>query len=892
MTRWLRHLTAGVRALVARRRDERALSDEYRAFLAEAAAARMAAGAPADEARTAAARECGSLARARDGVRDVSWESRVEDLLMDLRVAGRASKRAPGFTLAAVATLALGIGANAAVFSLVNGLVLRTVPGVELSRVVALARKSPEMSEGDVRGLFATPAERHAIEAAALPDIAGVFTSVSVLGALSTEGIVEPVATEAVSAPYFEALGVMPVAGRFFYESDDVDSTADTPAVISEPLFRTWFGGDAARAIGARAVMAGQPLTIVGVAPSTFMGTWLPTIRRTDVWLPAAAAHRFSTIQGVRSPDQPRRTFLWLTPEASRERVRAAVDTIGRSSAEAHRGTLTVIAPERAMLFDAFMGPGRIAGAFFVGLSLLVFLTACANLTNLVLVRAASRTGEIAVRLAIGAGRWRVARLLAIEVVVVTALAGVAALGVTVGFTALMARVPLPRLDLVRPTFDPTPDLTVFAYAMATAAIATFIVGIAPAWRVAGTAPMTSMKPGGFGGTTRRGARARAATVGVQVALSTVLLAVAGLFGRSAIAMTHFDPGYDASRATMAAVNLELHGYDEVRGRQAQERILDAARALPGVEFAMLTSGLPPAAPLQWVTRLRLERDVSAAGRNARQLLASPGLFTALGIRLVAGREFQPWDQSGTSAVALINRTLAGLLGIENDALGHRLVVGDRPPAQIVGIIENIRVDPRQPDDDAPLLVLPTTQHYAPRMTVVVTSAVPAQMVEPLRRAVRSAEPDLAVTDARLLTEASHMFVSAYRIGGLIVATLGGLGVSIALFGLYGVLSFVITERTREFGIRRALGATSGSIYRMVVVSGLWMTGIGTVVGLALALATAELLTSFLHRDVPPHDIVTLVCVAVFLALTTTAGSALAARRAARVDPNVALRDL
>lgn len=671
-------------------------------------------------------------------------------------------------------------------------------------------------------------------------------------------------------------------------------SAVDTPVVISDRLFRAWFDRDAARALGARVTMAGQRLTVIGVAPAAFMGTWLPTMMRGDVWLPAAAGLRFSTIQGVRQGDQPLRSFLWLTPAASRDRVKAAIETIGRAMAggDSGRGTMTVIAAERAILFDAFRKPGQIAGAFFIGLSLLVFLTACANLTNLVLARATSRSGEIAVRLAMGAGRWRVARLLAIEVLLVSALAGVVALGVMYGFTTIMTKVPLPRLDLIAPTFDPTPDVRVFACAMATAILAALVVGVAPAWRVAGTAPMTSLKPGGFGGSSRRGARARSVMVGLQVALSTVLLVMAGLLGRSALASTQFDPGYDTSRAATAIVNLDLHRYDDTRGRQFQERVLEEARRVPGVERAMLASGLRPAAlPLNPTGLLRLEGD-SHDIRTYSRLVVSAGLFEALGVRVEAGREFVASDRNGAPRVALISRALADQLGIADHAVGRRLTIGEESAFEIVGVIEDLRAYPRAPDYVLPLLVLPATQQYVSRMAVIVTGAAPAQFVEPLRRAIRAVDPEVAVVDVRLLSAPNDMMTEGHRVGGLVVAALGALGLAIALVGLYGVLAFVISQRTREFGIRRALGATSGRIYRIVVTSGLWMAGIGAVAGIALALVTTPLLTRFLHPDISPYDIVTLVVVTGFLFATAAAGSALAARRAARVDPNVALRDL
>jgi predicted permease len=888
--RWLRHLVAGVRALLHRRRQASDLNDELQAFVAATAEAKMAGGLGKEDAWRAAWREAGSLASVRDGVRDVSWESHLEDAWRDVRIAARSLIRTPTFTATAVCTLALGIGANSAVFSLANGLLLRPVPGADLSRVVALTRTRPERASPV---LSVTPSQRRAIEAAALPDVVTTFTRDPVLGVVSRNGMAEPVVAEAVSGAYFDAFAIRPIAGRTLSASDDVDSTAGTAAVISERLCQVWFGGDATAAIGASAVMAGQTITVVGVVGRDFRGTWLPTMNSADLWLPAAAAHRFSTVQGVRSQEQDRHTFVYMAPDASVPRLTAAIETIGRSLPveDQHPGTLAVIAAERAILFDEFARGGLLASAFFVGLSLLVFLTACANLTNLVLARATSRSGEIAIRLAMGAGRARVMRLLVTEVVLMTALAAGVALAVTYIFTWLMVAIPLPRLDLVALTFDPSPDLTVFGYGLVVAVVAMLAVGVAPAWRVAKSAPMDTLKAGGFGGGTRRGTRARGILVGVQVALSTVVLVVAGLVGRSSLAASRFDPGYDMSRGTMASLNLALHRYDEDEGQRVQARVLEAAGRIPGVDRVMLTSGLPPFSQLRLV-RFSVEGGTGRPNALTRQAAVSPGLFSALGVRLLAGRDFHDADQAGAPLVAVVSEAWAERAEAGNP-VGRRLQLDPQGPfIEVVGVVENLSTDPRSPDRQDPIVFLPTAQHYTPAVTVIVTSATPTRMTEPLRQALRSVDPDLAVLDVQPLAEAGWIMTHAYRVVSLVLMSLGALGIGIALLGLYGVLAFVISLRTREFGIRRALGASSGAIYWMVVRSGLVMATGGALAGGLLAAAVGRVIGQFLQPGIAPHDPATLATVAALLVASAAAGSALAARRAARVDPNVALRDL
>jgi predicted permease len=416
---------------------------------------------------------------------------------------------------------------------------------------------------------------------------------------------------------------------------------------------------------------------------------------------------------------------------------------------------------------------------------------------------------------------------------------------------------------------------------------------------------MQSLKTGGFGGGTKRGSRARAAMVAAQVAMSTVLLVIAGLLVRSSLEATSFDPGFETSRGTIASVDLRFHGYGEAEGRRLQERMLEGARNIPGVDGVVLTSGLAPFGLMSGV-RLDVEGDTSEHGRYARRSHVSPGLFRRLGFTLLGGREFSEADVAGAPLVAVVNQALADLLGPARSAVGRRLSFatdapqlsgtaaagrGEQRPIEIIGVVANTPTDPRRPDRIDPVLYVPVAQHYSPRMTVVVTSNSPAAMVEPLRRAIRSIDPDLAVLDAGTLSDGSAMVASVYRVIGLLVSTLAAIGFGTAVFGLYGVLSFAVSQRTREFGIRRALGATTRVIYAMVVRSGVTMALAGAAVGIGVALLIGQVIGHLLY-GVAPYDPLTLAVVAATLISTVVAGSALAARRAARVDPNVALRDL
>jgi predicted permease len=826
-------------------------------------------------------------------------EGTMDRLRDDLVYAWRRLRRAPAFTIVAVLTLALGIGANTALFSLVNGLLLKSIPVPRLDRLAALTKDSSSLN-----GFRLDKDEYRALADSHLDGIERLFVTNVLIGALTGAGQAEVVSGELVSGDYFEGLGLAPRAGRLLQPSDDLAADAGTPVVISERLWRRWFGADPS-AIGQVVRMAGYPLTIVGVAPDAFRGTWLPTMMAQDVWVPVTASANVTTVQGTRSPTESHepsgRTFVLRRAGVSLPQLSAAVSgLLGHAYPGAPPQRLSAVPAERAILFDEFAKPGLLVGSAVLALSGLVLLIACANLANLLLARGAARTGEMAIRIAIGASRGRVFGLLLTETFLLVTLAGLVGLALAFAGTWVMVSVPLPGLDGIVIRFDPSPDLRVFGYAFGLAVLAALAVGVLPAARAAGTEPLRILGSGGASaGATRRGHGLRTWLVASQVAMSIVLLLGAGLYARSAFTSLRFNPGYDISSGAMASVDMALHKFDEVRGRRLFGRLLDAARQMPGVQSAVLTSGLPATGHSGAISYLLAEGQApvrffhgQALGWSAGCARVSPGFFQTLRIPLRRGRDFTDRDAKDAPGVVIVSEETGTKLWPGQNPVGRRLTIDkDGPLLEVVGVVANTATD-LQGGTGFPFVYVPLEQHYAGRMSIIVRSASdPAPLVEPLRRTLRGVDADLAVFDARTVADAVGLVLTPIRVTAVVLGALGALGFGIAVLGLYGVMAYVVSQRTREFGIRKALGASAPQLYSVVLGQGFRMLIFGVVPGLVVAFIGAGYLRHLLY-GIEPHDPATFVAVPVALVLVGLAAAYVPARRAARVDPNVALRDL
>ncbi len=908
--RWFHILLVRVSGVFGRRRLDEQLHADLEFHLEQQTLENLGRGMPPSEARRAAAAALGGFDSLKEACRD-QRRMPLEHLAQDLKYSWRRLRRTPGFTIVAVLTLALGIGANSALFSLVNGILFRSPPIPNLDRLVTIT----ETQRMRPRGVSSLSVDDYrAIAESGIPSVEYLFVSDPLLGALSVHGRSDFVVGEAVSGKYFEGLGFMAKAGRLLMPSDDDESNPETAVVISDRLWRRWFNGDLS-AIGAKAQMAGVPLTIVGIAPETFTGTWLPTLNSADLWVPVRAQSRLRTVQGAAGPIRAHRTFALLAPGATVMQVDAAVGVVGRRIHvnEPDLG-LAAVSGRRGMLFDEYAEPGLLLGTALVSLSSLVLLIACANLMNLLLARASGRAGEIAIRLSIGASASRVFQLMLAEVLLLTALGGSVGLLVMRGVIELMTRVPLPTVEGTTIQFDPSPDWRVLGFAFVTAVIAALAVGVVPAWRAARARPLRLLTLGGAGsGATARRARLRTTLVAVQVMSSVILLLVAGLYVRSVIKGDQLDLGYDVSSGATASVNMSLHGFDEPRGQRLVARMLEEARRIPGAERVSISSGLPAVGTNRSTFLSGDDQLEGASGSRVftQYLSVTPGFFETMRIPLRRGRDFGDGDSVSAPGVVIVSESLAAQLWPGQDALGRHLRIllnaptaipgpngvarpvrgTSGPPLAVVGVVADTSGGLRGPLRRIDLY-RPLEQDYSPKMSVIVrTASNPAALVEPLTLALHSVDPDLAVFDARTVRAAVDVLLAPIRIAALVLGALGILGFGIAALGLYGVMTYMVAERRREFGIRMALGATAGEIYRGVIVSGLRMMLLGLLPGLVIAFMAAGLLEHLIY-GVEPHDALTFTSVPLLLVAVGLLAAAFAARQVSHIDPNVALREL
>jgi predicted permease len=459
--------------------------------------------------------------------------------------------------------------------------------------------------------------------------------------------------------------------------------------------------------------------------------------------------------------------------------------------------------------------------------------------------------------------------------------------------------MPLPQLEGISIRFDPSPDWRVFGFGFAIALLAGLVTGLLPAWQATRTDPVRVLTAGGVHSATisRRGRRLRTALVSAQVAMSVVLVLLAGLYVRSALAGSQVDIGYLPSGAAMASIDMRLHGIDDVRARAVLERLRTAAQGIPGVQRAALATGLPGGAGTvsQNTGPLALEGESLVDGRRGRvvrYLAVSPDFFQVLGLPLRMGRDFSDGDVESAAPVAIVSEGAAEAFWPGQDPLGRRFSLRrDDPVREVIGVVANTGSRLRG-GLDLPFVYLPIQQEYSPRVSVIVRGVPDAgALLEPLRRGLRAVEPELAVFDVRTVEQTVGLALLPIRGAALVLGLLGLLAFGIAMLGVYGVLAYVVSQRTREFGIRKALGATSAGLYGLVIGAGFRMLILGAVPGMLLAFVAARLLGRLLY-GIAPHDPITFTLIPAVLLMVGLCACVVAARRAARIDPTVALRDL
>lgn len=875
---------------ILRRRQDEDLQAELRAHLSMATRDRIDAGADERSARLAALKEFGNMTLTRDATRRSwggAWRERLLDLAQDVRYSLRVFRRNPGYPLVVIAVLALGIGANVSVFSLFKAVGLKPLPGVEgsASLGVLVARTGAgrilPLSHPDFRDL--------ATEQRSFASLAGTMMDSYALG-LGTHG--ERVFGELVTGKYFSVLGVKAARGRTLQPSDDVTSGQHPVAVISDALWKRVFGSDPS-IVGKTIRVNAYPLTIVGVTEPGFQGTIVGI--RQDLFIPLMMQPQLRGFDLLSARTSP---LIWgighvrSDSSISKADAEAALLSARIDAQQAPREVdqhATVIPMWRSPYgSQTYMLPAVLMMGVMGGLLLLIV---CANISNLVLVRGVSRRGEIAARLALGASRARILRLLFAESLVL-ALPG-AALGILTarGIGTLIGRSTTAGVSPVPVSLNTESDWTVVVFALVLSFASSLVFGFIPAFRsskvdLAGIMKDDLSPRGGSRG------RLRSALVVSQVAVSLLLLVGAGLVMRSLAAAQTADPGFDERGVASATIDLASSGYDEARGRALYDRVLDTLRAQAGNESVSMARQLPLSLVDGNSSDTVIEGWEVRKGEDMRFLVntVSPDYLNTLRIPLITGRDFARTDNGESIPVTIVNETMARRFWGEPDqALGKRIRVGRGQWRTVVGVARDIKYA-RVNEDPRPHVYLPTGQNYWPSLTIHVRSRdAEAALLARLRSTVQALDPNLPILNVTMLREQTRTALSIFVMAAGSLMTFGVFAMILTALGTYGLVSYAARQSTHEIGIRIAIGADRGHLLRRFLGRGLRLGAAGALVGLIVSLVIARLLTSLLY-GVSPTDAVSF---AGALALVTTivlVASLIPAWRASRTDPISALR--
>ncbi|HMF98423.1 MAG TPA: ABC transporter permease [Vicinamibacterales bacterium] len=856
-------------------------------------------GLSRDEARAEARRRFGSAALAADQHRDTRGFAWVDDLRWDIRYAARLLARNPAFALTAILSLAIGIGANTTVFTIAHALLFRDPAGVtHPERLVDIG------SSRNGRGFSTISYPTYIDVRDRASTLDGVYAyplfpeAMSLTDATATTGSggVERIFGSVVSANYFAVLGAAPARGQLF--RPEADESAPV-VVLSHRFWMRRFNGDAA-IVGKALTINGQPFVVSGVAAERFQGTG---VFAEDVWMPLTAP------RAVDRAMLTNRGAVWLNAGGrlrsgvSVTQASAELDAIGRSLVREHPDlqnpdvTLRAIAPSP---LPGAGGPVAALLALLIGIVGVVLLIACANLAGVLLARAAARRREIAVRLAIGAGRRRLIRQLLVETLLLFAIGGGAAL--------VVARIATSLLVSMMPALSVPIDISLaldgfgIVFTAGLACAAALLSGLAPALHTSKADVVSALKDE-TPFASRHGLRH--AFVVAQVACSVLLVVVAGLFARALQKVESTSPGFDAHGLELAAVNFSLAGYTDTTAPLFARELITRVRALPAVQEATIAFVLPGG-----FERLGLG-GIAAADKgsaDAAQMasadwnIVEPRYFATLRMAIFAGRDFTAADARGAEPVAIVGEGVVRRFWPGTriaDAVGRHLLQRSFDPhrkaastrtLRIVGVARDPTYGTLLEGTTSLYVYVPLQQQYLRGTPMIVArSRDGRRLAEDLRIAVAAMNPNLPIVSSRSGDDYTSLGVLPQRIVAAVAAGLGGVGLLLAAIGVYGLTAFAVARRTREFGVRIALGATSGDIVGMVLRQGMGITTAGAAIGLLLAAAAGNAATAYLF-GLPPMDPVTFVATAVLFAVVGLAACYAPARRATRVNPIACLR--
>jgi predicted permease len=821
----------------------------------------------------------------------------LDSWLQDLRYAVRLVRRNPIFSLTAALSLAIGIGANTTIFTVANALLLRPPAGAaEPERLVDIGRtrngrgfdNSSYPNYLDVRARTTTLSDVYAYRVEPQPISLGATTGAErIYGGL-------------VSANYFTTLGLQPAAGRLFTSDDDTAGgrTAQvggsSVVVLSERFWRRRFDGDPS-IVGRTVDLNGRPFTVVGVAPAGFQGT---TILANDVWVPITAADLLMPRGGSLLTS---RASVWLMmgarlkPGVTLPRAQAEIASIGaaleREFPDDNRAKGLRVAVPSALPGNS--GPVAAFLSVLMAVVGLVLIIACVNLAGVLIARATARRREISVRVAIGAGRGRLIRHLLTETLVLFALGAAGGLALarvmTTALVALLPALPVPVSVAL------SMDGRVLVFTVVLSFVAAMLCGLAPAAHAARSDVVSGLKASGGGSSDRL--RLRNAFIVAQVALTVVLVVGAGLFARALQSAAAIDPGFNPAGVEASTLDLSLAGYTDVTGPAFAEQVVERVRALPGVTDATLATVLPLGLDGLSLGDLTLPGETSSAAARIVEdwNVVAPHYFSTLGIPLMAGRDFDARDTATSPRVVIVNQTAARRFWPGVDPIGKVLVQWEgRPGARrqsdtltVIGVARDAKYRSLGEDQRA-FVYVPVSQQYLARTSIVARTGAARRSAD-IRALVRSMNPNLPIVVEETLEEHAALGLIPQRIAAAVSGSLGVVGLLLAAIGIYGVTAYAVTSRTREIGIRMALGATSADVVRMVLRQAMTLALGGVGIGVAAAAGASRLLGSLLF-GIGPMDATAFGGAAALFGAIALLASYLPARRAADIAATEALR--
>jgi predicted permease len=893
-------LLSRLKGLFRINRLERDLDEELRSHIEMRTKDNVAAGMSSQEARYDAQRRFGNATLMKEDTRAMDIIGWIETTCQDLRYAARMLRRSPGFTAVAIVTVALGIGANTAIFSIVNAVLLRPLPFPEPDRLVRIAFNEPGLGLRDVP--FSVP------ELDDLRNRAGVFKDVSTIASASENltGAGHPERLEfMVTHPnYFSMLGATPQIGRLFGPQDFALGFAPV-VVISDGLWRRSYGSDP-NVIGRTVRLDNDPYTIVGVLPPGFRHPGPTVSGNVEVFQTAG-------FSGDPAPPPARGTRFMpaaigrlkpgITLEQAQARLTAMAIQIRHDYATDYpaQAQWTI---EIRPLQEALVGSVRPMLLVLLGAVLLIVFIVSLNIANLLLARASGRQQEMAVRSALGASRGRMIRQMLTESMLLSVIGGVAGVLTTVGTLGLILRlVPsnIPRLNEVRI------DWVVLVFALAISVLPGLAFGLAPALQSAKAALSPAIREGarGSGYSTKTG-RLRDALIVSELAFAVVLMVGAGLLLRTLLDLLQENPGFNPTQVVAANLSLpepndpKADPYLSVAQQTSFNReLLRRMRAIPGIELAAITSDLPTTnlrlKDAQAINALSIEdRPVnSSLDLRAERIRISPDYFKVMQAPLLRGRFFTEGDEDGKQPVAIVDETTARKYWPTRDPLGRLLRFGPDPTQSrmtVVGIVKDIKNDGLD-TDGVPHIYVPIYQSPDRDLSVVLRTSLPAKVLEPqIRHEIQSIDPGMPVFNVSSMNDVLDRSLASRRFSADVVGGFAGLALLLASIGIYGLLAYMVGQRSREIGLRMALGARRWDVLKLILSKGIVLAGVGIVVGVIVSAATASMMASLLY-GVHPHDLLVFLVVPLLLFAVAVLASYIPARRATKVDPIVALRE-